>query len=463
MTQLVLQPCAFGTPLDHFYDTVLPPVLLAEHTDLLSPQDLHRLEAVAEEGRVALWGIVPNNKLPQYRRLRDGARVVFINQNVGFYTGTVTHRFHNESLAERLWKRDDDGRTWEYMYSIAEGQAVEVDGQLLKEALGYESTANFQGFTVVDDVRARRAVALIEGGLQRQRTEPLPENPGGGRRQAKDLTLGLLTDPAAVVLAIQEFDRLGRDAFLDKYKFGRARSYILEYEGREYDSKAIAGAALAYQSGVNRPLPSTEFSGGESGAASRLRSLGFTVRGAQQDDPPETGDATGQAPPTGTSGGPRVELVDSERNSVTEFERAPASGMTALRAEARLVERFEDYLRHEGHSVGRLRVVVPGDWNTLVTDTYDVTDGLLYEAKSATDRATIRLAVGQLLDYLRFVPNARGRLLLPGRPKPDLIAFIHSVGFGLVFADDVNWVTLLPEPLDASVSGGPVAPDAGLA
>ncbi len=40
-----------------------------------------------------------------------------------------------------------------------------------------------------------------------------------------------------------------------------------------------------------------------------------------------------------------------------------------------------------------------------MTDTYDAATGTLYEAKAKSDRATIRLAVGQLLDYLALLTH----------------------------------------------------------
>jgi hypothetical protein len=42
-----------------------------------------------------------------------------------------------------------------------------------------------------------------------------------------------------VLDAIAEFDRLGRDRFLEKYKFGPSRSYWLVRQGKQYDSKAF--------------------------------------------------------------------------------------------------------------------------------------------------------------------------------------------------------------------------------
>ena len=80
---------------------------------------------------------------------------------------------------------------------------------------------------------------------------------------------------ASVIQAINEFDSLGREAFLSKYGFGPAVAYSLVYEGNVYDSKAIVGAAHGYDRPDLGPLTSEKFSGGRTGAAKILESLGF--------------------------------------------------------------------------------------------------------------------------------------------------------------------------------------------
>lgn len=90
-----------------------------------------------------------------------------------------------------------------------------------------------------------------------------------------------LDDVGAVLAAIADFKRRGRDDFLAEYGFGRAHRYFLVLDGEYYDSKAIAGVAHLYQHGTL--LASEEFAGGESTVAARLRQLGFVVQG----DPPD--------------------------------------------------------------------------------------------------------------------------------------------------------------------------------
>ncbi|GHC74325.1 HNH endonuclease signature motif containing protein [Streptomyces violaceochromogenes] len=76
--------------------------------------------------------------------------------------------------------------------------------------------------------------------------------------------------------AIEECDRLGRDVFLKKHGFHRARLYLLSHEGKHYDSKAIVGVAHGFLSGQH-PLVASDFSGGAAHAVGLLRSLGFDI------------------------------------------------------------------------------------------------------------------------------------------------------------------------------------------
>ena len=85
-----------------------------------------------------------------------------------------------------------------------------------------------------------------------------------------------VTSRDAVLAAIAEFDRIGRDAFLTKYVFERSRDYVVEHEGRQYDSKALLGGAYAHQFTGQR-LRSGDFSGGDE-TRRALERLGFAVR-----------------------------------------------------------------------------------------------------------------------------------------------------------------------------------------
>ena len=83
----------------------------------------------------------------------------------------------------------------------------------------------------------------------------------------------------AVDKALDEYDRIGRAAFLDKYGYYEAREYyvvrVVSGERRYYDSKPILGAAYGYQHPTNGPLGPREFSGGLQVTLPVLEGLGF--------------------------------------------------------------------------------------------------------------------------------------------------------------------------------------------
>jgi hypothetical protein len=56
-----------------------------------------------------------------------------------------------------------------------------------------------------------------------------------------------IASQAAIVQAIEEFDQLGRPAFLATHHFSEARRYFLVRNGQLYDSKAIVGVAHKYE------------------------------------------------------------------------------------------------------------------------------------------------------------------------------------------------------------------------
>ncbi|MFB9905143.1 HNH endonuclease [Allokutzneria oryzae] len=62
---------------------------------------------------------------------------------------------------------------------------------------------------------------------------------------------------AAVLAAVHEFDRLGREAFLARYGYHENRWYLLKHDGREYDVATIVGAAYGYLPGGS-PVEGTD-------------------------------------------------------------------------------------------------------------------------------------------------------------------------------------------------------------
>jgi len=79
-----------------------------------------------------------------------------------------------------------------------------------------------------------------------------------------------------VLHAIQEYDRLGPEAFFSAHGFAPTTTYDLVWDERRYPPKAILGTAYEFATGQR--LASGDFEGGKAGAVRVLGELGFTVQ-----------------------------------------------------------------------------------------------------------------------------------------------------------------------------------------
>ncbi|MCW2846946.1 MAG: hypothetical protein JWR90_920 [Marmoricola sp.] len=92
--------------------------------------------------------------------------------------------------------------------------------------------------------------------------------------------------PEHVLLALEEFDRIGADEFLSRYGFDPAGEHELVHNSSSYDSLAVLG--VAHLRATGELAPPEDLLGGAEGAADVLRGLGFSVAG---DDAEDEGDA----------------------------------------------------------------------------------------------------------------------------------------------------------------------------
>lgn len=142
---------------------------------------------------------------------------------------------------------------------------------------------------------------------------------------------------------------------------------------------------------------------------------------------------------------PTIKVVPVEENNTERAFVTPDREPYELeRRESALVQSYREYLEGEGYQVGRLLIVPPGESRPLYSDLWNETREDLIEAKSTVTRDQMRQAVGQLLDYGRFVPGASRTILVPSRPRQDLLDYVKSAGVGVAFPDRGGWAYVAP-------------------
>lgn len=132
---------------------------------------------------------------------------------------------------------------------------------------------------------------------------------------------------------------------------------------------------------------------------------------------------------------PTVESRAIEESWTETFDAAPTTGGIRTRREAILVRRYADWMEGRGFSVERQQYFVEGESRPLVCDVFVPALSLLVEAKAQDNRNSIRLAIGQLMDYRRFVNTARLAILLPHVPAPDHQDLLRSVEVAWIWPD----------------------------
>ena len=131
---------------------------------------------------------------------------------------------------------------------------------------------------------------------------------------------------------------------------------------------------------------------------------------------------------------PTVRDVPMEAHEAETFQTNPRREPTvAERREADLVRRYTAWLEAAGSTVTRKEITLPDLGHALYADLFDHHRFELVEAKSSASRHHVRLALGQLLDYARYVAHESRAVLLPSDPGPDLRQLLHSVNITCVY------------------------------
>lgn len=145
----------------------------------------------------------------------------------------------------------------------------------------------------------------------------------------------------------------------------------------------------------------------------------------------------------GGHGPPQQQRVTEARVSegLVEALNAKAYAVQAMaervgtQPEKELILRFEQYLKFHHHKA-RDRKIGMAAGGALRIDIVDADTNTIYEAKAAADRMSVRLALGQLLDYGHNMrgerPGTRMAVLLPDRPAADLVELLTELEIGCV-------------------------------
>jgi hypothetical protein len=123
----------------------------------------------------------------------------------------------------------------------------------------------------------------------------------------------------------------------------------------------------------------------------------------------------------------------------------------AERREQELVRSLMGVWIAEGREICRLQLWPQGEPAPLFCDLYDRTTNTIVEAKGSNARPSFRMAIGQLADYARLlVPPPAKLILVPQKPRPDLLRLAASQGIGVAWRNEEGEFEFTQQPGDST-------------
>ena len=127
-------------------------------------------------------------------------------------------------------------------------------------------------------------------------------------------------------------------------------------------------------------------------------------------------------------------IVPVENMNTEAFTINPtAESKEGERREQKLVLAYQKFMEAKGSTIVRTCCRPKGEAKPIFSDILDQTRRNLIEAKGSATRESVRMIIGQLADYERFVSNCTKAALLPEQPRPDLLALLESQNVGAVW------------------------------
>jgi len=148
---------------------------------------------------------------------------------------------------------------------------------------------------------------------------------------------------------------------------------------------------------------------------------------------PANGDTGLDAPDPGS-----VATMPIEQGEVEGYDVKTRDDVKrAERRERLLVDAYASYMRARGDSIVRQKMKIEDDDSYIVNDAFNESRRQLIEAKADVSRASVRMAIGQLADYRRFVDeDVSLAVLLGSRPCSDLHELLHTQRIAVIWRED---------------------------
>lgn len=131
----------------HYIDTIEEGFTLESIRNMVDEDTFQRLKAIYGDEKIRAWGATPGPMSKKnWERMQIEDRVLIYRKKSYEYFAIVTFKIHNKELAEHLWKTNDAGETWEYIYFLRDLTEVSVPSDEFNKVVGHSHNYIPQGF-----------------------------------------------------------------------------------------------------------------------------------------------------------------------------------------------------------------------------------------------------------------------------------------------------------------------------
>lgn len=156
MNSIILQPSGNKDAREHYQDTISNPVTLSDIKVFLSKNHFEALKEIYPTEKCMIWGVTPSKiNIGKWNKIRKGDVTLFSKSGGIFASAVTTYKLHNEQLANHLWKTNNKGQTWEYVYFLDEVVEHNIPYADFNSVVGYAPNYIIQGFNVLDQQKSK--------------------------------------------------------------------------------------------------------------------------------------------------------------------------------------------------------------------------------------------------------------------------------------------------------------------
>jgi len=154
MSQIFVFTASNRQARQHLDDSILNSVNREIVYQTFSEEDHPRLEEIEQKNNgFYAWGAIPGDQnIPRWKRLDPEDWILCVYDNQYHFAARIIDTFDNEEFAEKVWGRNPEGKTWQFMYFLTKPEKVHAGVLDLSDYLN----STYRGFFRIGDEKLDR-------------------------------------------------------------------------------------------------------------------------------------------------------------------------------------------------------------------------------------------------------------------------------------------------------------------